>query len=118
MFIPREPGSVGALLGEFHVAEHQHVRNQAGYKQQPGEQGEKSIGFTLAAFTLSLFSLILALLSFYFAESAIDEEGVIKIGRLLFAVSLFLIAHVLGYLSVSFWSCEFRIGGAVWEAYS
>lgn len=96
-------GSISTLLCQGHVFKHQQIRNEAGYKKETGEDGKKPIRSALTAFVLLLVSLVLALLSFYFAESAIDDEGVINIWRICLAISLFLVAHVPGYLSLSFW---------------
>jgi hypothetical protein len=57
----------------------------------------------LAALVLSLSSLILAVLSFYLAKTAMDEEGRINIWRVVLAVMLFLFAHVPGYLALVCW---------------
>ena len=57
----------------------------------------------LAALVFFSFCCIFALLSFYYAKTAIDDEGLVHIWRIVFALLLLVIAHVSGYLSLSIW---------------
>ncbi len=98
------PSRICTLFANTCLTNYEDIRNYAGQEQKTGKNSQEPVRRTLAALMLSLLSFVLALLSFYFVKSAIDEEGVIKIWRLWFAVMLFLIAHVPGYLSLSFWS--------------
>jgi hypothetical protein len=97
------PGSIRTISGNFCLTYQENIGNDTGQKEQAGEDTHQPIRNALVAFVLSLFCLILALLSFYFAKTAIDDEGLINIWRIALAIMLFSVAHIPGYLSLPLW---------------
>ncbi|MBV8709667.1 MAG: hypothetical protein JO028_20950 [Acidobacteriaceae bacterium] len=95
--------SVGALTGYIGLPNQYHVRNGTGNKQQRGENNHRPIATTLTALVLFSLCCLLALLSFYFAKTSVDDKGVVKVWRIGLALLALLMAHVAGYLSLPLW---------------
>jgi DMSO/TMAO reductase YedYZ heme-binding membrane subunit len=88
---------ISALLSQIHVPERQNIGYRAGDKQQARKDRQQKI-----AVVSSLVFLVLCLLSFYFAQSAIgvDEKAFVNVRRLLLAVLFFVVAHFVGYFTL------------------
>jgi hypothetical protein len=96
--ISADVGCISRLLSKGHVPINQNVRHGARNEQQPGKDHQELVKPKLLPVVLALVFLVFILLSFYFAQSCIDEEAVvIKVWRLSFRVLFFAAAHFAGY---------------------
>src|SRR5260370_33882860 len=75
-------GSVGTLFSQAHIAQHQEIGHNASHNEQSRNENQHRIKPKLLAVVASLVFLFLRLLSFYFAQSSIDEEALVNVWRL------------------------------------